>query len=281
MAARNVASGVALQFGLISAAVSMTSALDKVASSGNVMVCDNGHPAQQIRSPKWCDACDGEVPFQQLKKARPVEGGLAVLEASDLAEVNADAQAFKKSVQVSAHPAEQVEVRTSVGEKMYFLTPDKGHEAGYAAVLGLVSNHPELAFMTQWTPRTAAAQFQVRAYDGVLVLQERTRAGTVRSAPDVTLGDNEALVAMAEQFLAMPGLVTDYDPETYADKSQERLAAILATKEVVPTADATTVTPVVVDDLMAKLAAHLSQAAAKEDKPAPKKARAKKEKATA
>lgn len=263
MAARSIASGVALQFGLISASVSMTSALDKAAAtSGNVQVCDAGHDARRISQPKVCPEC-GEVPFQQLKKARPVEGGLVVLEEEDLVELSKDAERFKKAASVSAHPAEQVEVLTTAGEKMYFLTPDKGHEAGYAALLGLVDAHPDLAFMTQWTPRSASAQFRLRSYKGALVFQERTRAGTVRDAPDVTLGDNSALIAMAEQFLAMPGLIVDYDPETYADKTEERLAAILATKEVVAVAgeQVSTVTPEAVDDLMAKLQAHLAAAA--------------------
>lgn len=275
MAARNVASGVALSFGLISTAVDLTSALDKVSGTGNVRVCDTGHPATRITQPVTCPEC-GPIPYQQLKTARPVEGGLVVLEAEDLKEVRGDADAFKKKATISAHPAEQVEVRTSVGEKMYYLTPAKGHEAGYAAILSLVQSHPELAFMTQWTPRSSVAQFRVRAYNGALVFQERTREGTVRPAPDVSLGDNEQLLAMAEQFLAMPGMVVEYDPTTYADKSQERLAAIVATKEVVPVEGATGgVTPVVVDDLMAKLAAHLATAAKAEDKPV-KKTRAKK-----
>ena len=278
--ARNVASGVALSFGLISTAVDLTSALDKVSGTGNVRVCDTGHPATRIRQPQMCPEC-GEIPYQQLKSARPVEGGLVVLEADDLQQVRGDAAEFKKKATVSAHPAEEVEVRTSVGEKMYYLTPAKGHEAGYAAILGLVDSHPELAFMTQWTPRTTPAQFRVRAYNGVLVFQERTREGSVRPAPDVTLGDNAQLLAMAEQFLGMPGMVVEYDPATYADKSEERLAALIATKEVVPTDDSSAgVTPVVVDDLMAKLAAHLATAAQAEVKPA-KKPRAKKSKADA
>lgn len=43
MAPRSVASGIALNFGLISTAVSLTSALETKVASGNVLVCDAGH----------------------------------------------------------------------------------------------------------------------------------------------------------------------------------------------------------------------------------------------
>jgi non-homologous end joining protein Ku len=260
MAPRNVASGVALSFGLIATSVDLTSALDRISGTGNVLVCDAGHDPRRITMAKSCPEC-GEVPAQQLKHARPVEGGLVLLTDEDLAEASADAAGFKKVASVTAHPAPQVEVLTSVGEKMYFLVPQRGHEAPFAALLALVDAHPELAFMTQWTPRSAASQFRLRSFGGTLVFQERTRTGQVREAPVLNLGDNAPLVALAEQFLAMPGMVSDYDPATYADTFRAKLDAIVASKDVIPTSEgaATAAVPVAgVTDLMAKLAQHVA-----------------------
>jgi len=263
----NVASGVALSFGLITASVSIQAALEAKAKTGNVMVCDTGHPPHQIRAPRVCDECNGEVPYQQLKKARPVDGGLVVLEREEIEQASVDATKFKKKAGVTAHPVEQVQVHTATGEKMYYLTPDKGHEDGYTTLLALVLNHPELAFVTQWTPRTALGQFQLIVHDGVLAFQERTEsAGSVRPAPVLDLTVNDALVGLAEQVLAMPASVSDYDPATYRDGYEDRLAAIIAGKEVVA-ATTTSATPIApASDLMEKLRAQVAAAA-----PAPKR----------
>ena len=269
---RSVASGVALNLGLISTSVTLFSALDKTAS-GNVLVCDNGHPAARIRAPHVCDTCKGEVPVAQLKKARLVEGGLVVLDAEDLVRLNAGAEAHKKKATVTAHPAGQVGVLTTAGEKMYFLTPMTGHEMTYATLLAMVAHHDDLAFMTLWTPRSAASQFQLRAYNGVLVLQERTRAGDVRAVPQLTLDTNDELIAVAEQIL--PALVTDYDPVTYADTSSAVLAEIIKGKEVVPTSETEVVPAVPVSDLLAKLRAQLAAAPAATPAAAKKTATAK------
>lgn len=259
--ARSIASGVALNFGLISTAVSMFSAVDKSTGSGNVLVCDgNGnHDATRIRQPHTCASC-GEVPSQQLKKARPVEGGLVILTEEDLSVLNETAVQFKKKASVTAHPAAQVEVLTGVGEKMYYLTPEKGHEATYTTLMALVHAHPELAFMTQWTPRSAVSQFQLRAFNGVLIFQERLRAGQVRETPEVPLDHNEELIGLAEAVLAMSTSVSDYDPQTYADKSAETLAVLLAGREVIATDDAEVAAPAVpVDDLMERLRAAVAK----------------------
>jgi|GEM_PF-6795574 len=255
MAPRSVASGVALNFGLISASVSMFSAVEsRPKSATNVTVCDTGHEAVQIRQPRVCPHC-GEVPYQQLKKARPVDGGLVVLNEEDekvLTEVSAE---FKKRANVLAHPAEQVEVLTGVGEKTYFLVPEKGHETTYATLLALVRSHPETAFMARWTPRSALGQFRLRAVGQVLVFQERTGGSTLREAPELELTENPEMVSLAEQILAMPSSVTDYDPSSYLDDTDARMAERLKGREVVARADDVALPTSDVDDLLAKLRA--------------------------
>src|SRR5690606_14685355 len=62
----------------------------------------------------------------------------------------------------------------------------------------------------------------------------RTRAGTLREAPELDLEVDTELVGLAEQMLERA--VSDYDPATYADSAAEKIAAIVATKEVVPVA---------------------------------------------
>jgi non-homologous end joining protein Ku len=296
-----IAKGVSLNLGgLLISSVTVNSALEPKVASGNVRVCDAGHPPTQVRAPNVCSECArihdsfGEVPFQQLKIARPIDGGLVVLEKDELAEAKVDAEAFKKDAQVTAHPAEQVTMLTSTGDKMYFLSPDvdaktkrpsTANANAYSALQSLVANHPELAFMTRWTPRTAMAQFQLVAYEGVLVLQERVEGSNIRVAPVLDLESSEAINGVAEQILLMPGLpssVTDYDPVKYRDTSEERIAELIASKDVVPTGSLASVTSIKAgsDDLLTRLTAQLAAATAGQPKVAAKRAPAKK-KATA
>lgn len=271
--ATNVATGVALSLGLITASVSVQSARPpKTRGTGNVMVCDAGHDAAQITQPPTCPDC-GPVPYQQLKKARPVDGGLVVLEAEEISEAAVDVLKYKKRAAVTAHPAEQVEALTAAGEKFYYLLPDAGHEAAYGTLLALVVNHPELAFVTQWTPRSAMGQFRLMQYEGALCFQERTNGSGLRDAPSLDLEVNAQLVAMAEQVLKLT--TAPYDPETYRDTYEERIAAIVAGKTpVAATKESTSALPV--DDLMERLRAQLEELDAPKKTPRRKPAAKKK-----
>lgn len=281
-----IASGVALSFGLIATSVKVeAAALTAKKTAGNVTVCDTGHPPAKIRQPRVCDACatihdsSGEIPFQQTKKARPVEGGFVVLKAEEIAEASEDVTRFKKKAAVTAHPAEQVALLTSSGDKLYYLTPEAGHEDAYATLLALVVQHPELAFIAQWTPRTALGQFQLSVHDGVLVFQERVEGSGLRPAPSLDLTFNAPLIEMAEAVLKLPASVSDYDPATYRSTYEERIAAIVEGKEVVTVEKAESTTAGASgDQLMAQLEALL----AAESKPKPKRApRKKKEEVSA
>lgn len=263
--ATNVAKGVALTLGVISASVSMQSGSIAKAKTGNVMVCDTGHEATQINQQIYCPGCEAVIAYQQQKKARPVDGGLVVLEAEDLAAVAVDATKHKKTASMTAHPVGEVELSTSTGDKFYFMLPDAGHETSYAALLALVTSHPELAFMALWTPRSALGQYRVVAHQGVLCLQERVAGSGLRPAPDLEVTFDKTLSTLAEQMLVH--VTAPYDPASYADSHEERLAEILATKEVVPVAAKTSSAAIPAQvDLVDQLQAFLA-----EQKPAPKK----------
>jgi non-homologous end joining protein Ku len=282
-----VAKGVALSFGLVTASVSVHNAIEKV-KSGNVLVCANGHEPRQIRMPRVCDEIvtvdgkdqpHGEVEYKDIKKAVPVAGGLVVLNDADLANVRSDGEAFKKRAPLTAHPVEGPEMATTSGGKLYFLTPDPGHEASYALIKALVEAHPELALMTQWTPRSVASEFRVLVFKDVVVLQERVRQGAIKDAPTVTVdAPPEAMLALIEQVLLIPGFITDYDPATYADTSADKLAAIIATKTVVPVAASATpglVAPTAAVDALAALTAMLAATSTASPAVAPKRSRKK------
>lgn len=272
--ATTVASGVTMSLGLLTCMVSMTSAVEAKVSNTNVCIGNDTaeHDITKIQSRNYCSTC-GEVAYTDIKKARAVGDGYVLLSSEELAEATADATRFKKQAALTAHPAEDVDLLTVNGDKLYYLTPSAGSEPVYAVLYALVEGHPELAFATQWTPRSKAGLFALKAFNGVLCLQERVRTEGIRQAPVVSTEAPDAMLALAEQFITLTGLVQKFDPATYADTFEDRIAEIVASKTpttiVIPGVEATT--PVVGTDAMAALQAMIDQAkpkpAAKTRKP--------------
>lgn len=228
-----VASGVSLSFGLLSCTVSMTSAVEAKVSNTNVCTgVGSEHAITKTSLTTSCPTC-GPLAHTDIKKARKVGDGYVLLTDEDLAEVAGDpeqAARLKKTASLTAHPAEGIDIKTVPGEKLYYLTPATGSEPAYATLYTLVERHPELVFLAQWTPRSKSATFALKAFQGALCFQERERAENIRQAPEVPTEAPEALVAMAEQVLTLPGLIVDYDPATYADTFEQKIAEIVATK---------------------------------------------------
>lgn len=278
-----VAKGVALSLGLVTASVSIHSAIES-SKTGNKSCCAGPPGAEHDLTPigqvNRCSTCNRDVPYGDIVKAHPVGDGFVRIEAEEIVEAKQDATALKKVASLTPHSAAEVEVATVNGDKAYYLTPDLGHETTYAILRSLVVAHPELAFVCQWTPRSNASMFRLQHRDGTLMLTERVRPSGVKPAPTVTASAPDAMIAMGEQVLLLPGVITDFDPATYVDTYEQRLAAIIATKQVVaaggtPTVATSPSLPVGQQNAMAALEAMLA-AAAPPAAPTPKKATRKK-----
>ena len=271
-----LAKGVSLSFELITASVAVHSALEDKPKNKSVCVGTNGaaHAPIKINQVRHCADC-GEVPYAEVKKAREVAGGFVLLEAEEIKEAKADAEKYKKLASLTKHDANEVESGTVPGEKLYYLTPEPGAEQTYAVLRHVVDSNPHLAFLTRWTPRSAAATFALRVRGDVLVLQERVPAAATRPSPGVTADAPEALLAVADQFVGLTEPVP-FDPALYADSFEENIQRVIATKTAIALGEAPAPTPTKVEtpsnDLMANLAAFV--AASVNDKP--KKAAAKK-----
>lgn len=283
--------GVAFSVGLVTASCSINGATE--GKTGNKNVCCGGipstvnptlvsaiHPPIRIAQINRCSQC-GDVPYTSIRKAREVGDGLVLLEESEIVEAKGDADKYKTSVALTPHPAATVYARTAPGKMAYYVTPDEGHEVAYDVLRTMIGEHPELAFVGQWTPRSNAAQFRVIVRDGCLMMTELVREQNLKHAPVVTAEAPAPMLTMAEQVLALPGVITDYDPDTYADHYEERIQALLATKQVVsaggvPTASSAPSIPASQQAAMDALQAMLAAAA-----PPAKKARTVKAKASA
>lgn len=237
--------GVAFSVGLVTANCSINGAVEKAA--GNVTVCCGTDPAkphdpQRISQVRRCTEC-GDVAYTALKKAREVADGLVLLEDDEIKEAKADADAFKTRAAMTPHPAAEVYALTAPGEKVYYVTPDPGNEVPYDILRTMVGEHPELAFVCQWTARSNASLFRVTVQKGVLCMTELVRPQALKAAPQVEAEAPEPMKVMAEQVLQLPGVVTDFDPDTYADHYEERIQALLATKQVVAAGGTVASTP--------------------------------------
>lgn len=256
--ARKIAKGVALSLGLLNASVSMSRATDTREVESNVLVCQNEHPAKRIRQPRTCDEC-GEVALGSLAKARKVEGGLVVIPPELLETVTAGPEQTKRA-EVAVHPREQVEVGTGIGDKVYYLHADPGHEVAYATIAALVESHPDKAFVARWAPRSQVSLFILRAADGVLLMQERTLTTTMREAPASPAEADAKLVKMADTLVKR--LVSRFNPDDYEDNSREAFDKAIAKLPVIPT-EGSGIQPQAVDEVAAALKEALAKTPAR------------------
>lgn len=230
----SVRTGVNLQFGILSTTVSVDGALERETS--NRTVCrgpkDKPHPTVRITQPTTCVHC-GEIEPRQTMKAREVGGDLVVLDPEKLAIIK-DVSQFTQTMVIATHPADEVELHTMPGEKVYYLNPSRSHESNYVVLAQLILNHPEVAFLVRWAPRSRVSVFKLSAVQGevgpVLVLFERISAGRARSAPVIKTEVDAAKLELAEAALTMNrrAMVTRFDPNAYLDDTEERIQALLA-----------------------------------------------------
>lgn len=261
--------GLVLSFGLVNVIVSIDGAVSREDSLTTVCCGPNGgtpHAPTQIRQERRCATC-GTVAYADLKKARLVGNDFQVIEQQEVATVrDAALGATKKMLTLTVHDATEVSSSTLQGESVYYVTPDGAPQIGaYSLLLDAVVRHPEYAFITQYTPTSRASMWQLRAFNGSLVIEQRVWPENVRTAPEVNaIEPDPTLRAQLDQVVA--SMVKPFDVTEYRDQYATALAAALAAKELEAgvtverekSSGAATPTPVV--DLSAALAQMLGSA---------------------
>jgi non-homologous end joining protein Ku len=263
--------GLVLQFGLINTIGKITGAVDKDDDSDLITVCDRGgHAPTKISMQRHCATCNDTVGYTELKKAKEVGGQYVVVDQSEVADVkNATLGATKKMLTVTVHPRDEVKNFTLQGDSVYVWEPDgAGQDRSYATILDAIERHPEYAFLTVFTPTSRAALYELKAFNGQLVLEKRVWPDQIRHVTPMTLpsvsGADQAQFDMLLPLVATPFVASDYS-DTYAVE----LANLLATKTAVDGIDspkaAPTAKPVASSggvDLSSQLAAMVAAAQA-------------------
>ena len=262
----SLAKGVSLSLGLIGGAtVRVEAAKERAESFKTLCVGQNGtaHAPSTVSYTKTCPTCGPITDHSTLKKGKPSGDGFIVVEESEIKQLkDTHAAAFKKSITLTPHPAEQVATSTAQGEKLYYLVPESGDDR-YALLATLIEEHPEYAFMLMWTARSVATMYVARVADGVITLEERVHQSHLKARPTVTATPDAALLAMATQVLG--AMVKDFDPVTYEDGYATALSNLLASREAMAggAVAAPTTTSVIPDanaELIAALAALVNKA---------------------
>lgn len=250
---------IEINLGLIGAKVRVHSAVEK-AQTGLRTICTGAgkHPPTPITQPITCGTCGvlDESEKEALVKGVAVGDGWKIVTKGDIATVHDGMDALKKCVSIQVHPTGQVIDATVQGEKLYYLTPD-GNPKMYGLIATTIEARPDLAFMVVWVPRSTPSTYRVRVRDAVLMLEERVSLDALRPVPELEPAPaDERYVSAAVSFVGT--LTAPFDPATYQDTSQQRLAALLADREVVvgvPAPGVTRSVPDLGEGLLAKLEA--------------------------
>lgn len=228
--------GIVLKMGAVMAQVDINSGVEKEAALKTVCVGDAAipHVPTPVRQSTACPGC-GNSQYDTFKKAR-VEGrsSFVLVEQTEVAETRANAVGMTKEIiELSAHPIEEVREQTIQGDgSVYYLTPSK---PALAPLLDLLRDtlyrHPELAFMGLWTPSSRPNLYEVKLFGNTLVMESRARTESLKIIQQPA-GD-VAEVVQAQMDALLPTMTTVFDPATYADTYQEKLAALVASREAV------------------------------------------------
>jgi non-homologous end joining protein Ku len=202
-----ITAGVTLSYGMIAVPVSVHAAVGEEESSGMRIVCVNEHAATPTKTSMQCPVCASQN-RSTFVKARQIGDGFVVVPPEVIADALAAAVPFKKSLSLTVHPAEQVSSVLLPSGKSYYLSlknPVKGVLDAYSALSALITDRPDLAFMTKFSMRGPVSLFQLTvAGPGTLVLRQMSDAALVREHPaieftDVTDSNRQILAMIAER----------------------------------------------------------------------------------
>ncbi len=259
------AAGVTVSLGLINFQVSVHSTVGEDTGSTLSNVCTHGHAPRKPRQTLVCPECGNAGDKAPMLKAREVGETLHVIPAEIIERAGVVGTEFKGQLDLSVHPADEVDAVLVPAGKVYYLnlkTPTKASLEAYAVMSALVTQRADLAFLARTHMRGATNLFRLGAISGgVMTLTMLADPFLVRTRPVLDLPE------VSDRALATAiGVALDhaepFTANTYAGGGKaEVFAQYLATVTQPETGDA----PAPNLSLLAQL-----EAAASEDQPAPK-----------
>ena len=224
---------VTVAFGLVSFPVdvmpAITSKTTKARVASTTLVCPtcetegNLHPLKQ-RYLCEHDASHGPFGKADAGTAIQIDGELRAAPAEAVTEAR-QLEGERGVIDLSVHPAAQVEAHTFSSGNIYRLRPT-GNESHYGLVAELARNR-DIAFLCEVTNKGATLLYRLIERDGALVLTELVRPERVTETdplPDVSF--DPKLLATGESLVT--SLDEPFDPAAFEDRRKARLEAMAA-----------------------------------------------------
>jgi non-homologous end joining protein Ku len=228
---RSVASNVTVSFGLVSfpvdlvpAVVSKQAKATRASTAKICPVCKEAGGLHRVRQQYVCGHDAEHGPFGQsgVATALVVDGELS-LPSDDVVAELAEVSGVREVIELTVHPAGEVEQHTLATGNIYRLRP-VGNEAHYGLVLELARN-PQVAFVCEVTNKGATKLYRLVTHLGALMLTELARPDQLQPAEPVgDVGFDERLLATGESLVA--NMVMPFEPDQYLDRRHQRLAAL-------------------------------------------------------
>ena len=215
-----MARNITINYGLLSVACKYEPAVVKDEGMKNLCVGQPGqapHDAAPLTMPKTCAHCGPITDFTVIKKGIKTGSTYAIVDQQDVADAKKqNVDLYKHKLDLVPVPASDFLLATGTGKSISYVTPAQGSEDHYALLAKLVEEHPERAFVGQYTPVSKVGQYRLTTRQGVLVLEERTREQSMKPVPAVSGTVNEPMYDLLEATLDK--MDQPYDPDTFEDK---------------------------------------------------------------
>lgn len=253
---------VSLVFGQVIIPVNITNAVRRDESLSNICLGDPAHPhdAAGIRNNPACPICGNQDPTSWQKGHKEADGSYTPVQTTEVKQLQEEAVAGTKDMlTVIGHPANDVHTQTAPGKGCYQLTPSKeGLRSFFNGIVDAIERHPEIAFVTLFSPTTRSNQYELFVQGGALVMAERVRAENLNLEPQPATSVEASDQQLMDQFV-IPKITMPFDPANYADTFKAKLEALIAARQSTPGAvlpATTSAAPATVDlsSLLASLA---------------------------
>lgn len=226
--------GIVLQLGAISTLVDVESAVVAEESLKTVCVGDAASPhiPTAVKQSLACPACKNDD-RGSFKKARVEGTDFTVVEQDEVADARVNSVgATKAIIQLTPHPIEEVRTQTIQGKSTYYLTGSKPELMPlYGLLADTLRRHPEFAFLGLWTPVGRPGLYEIRLFGDTLVMEGRERTESLK----IVQQEYPVVPSVNQQQMdqLLPGMVSAFDPATYADTYKANLDALIASKAAV------------------------------------------------
>jgi DNA end-binding protein Ku len=219
----------AISFGLVSVPVQLFTAVRSHSVSFKQLHEGTNAPIKQKR----IDTETGEeVPYDEIVKGYEVaDGRYVVIDPDELAALDPEGSRLIDIVDF----VEQAQIDPIYYDRAYYLSPAGEAAAKPYRLLTEAMERAGKVAIASFVMRNTSYLAAIRARDGLLVLSTMHYADEVADPAELDVDEvlggvevREREVKMAEQLI--DSLLTDFDPDDYRDKHQERLRGFLEAK---------------------------------------------------